>query len=153
MALNHTAGLSTPAQIQMTLFSLFSLMDEAQNYKKSMRRIVLRRKQALYKELGLTMPSNPNSVSYYHLLDMEEIATQMLGPDFAQWLLKNLKPNEALFRLAEDPGVILLPGKGFGISHPSARVSLANLNEYDYANIGRSIKKLALEYYDKFRQE
>ena len=153
VALNHTAGLSTPAQIQMTLFSLFSLMDEAQNYKKSMRRIVLRRKQALYKELGLTMPSNPNSVSYYHLLDMEEIATQMLGPDFAQWLLKNLKPNEALFRLAEETGVILLPGKGFGISHPSARVSLANLNEYDYANIGRSIKKLALEYYDKFRQE
>ncbi len=66
VALNHTAGLSTPVQAQMTLFSLFSLMDEAGHYKAEMKSIVLRRKQALYRELGLPMPHDPNSVRYYH---------------------------------------------------------------------------------------
>jgi hypothetical protein len=40
--------------------------------------------------------------------------------------------------------------KGFGTPHPSWRVSLANLNEYDYANIGKAIRKLSQEYYDRF---
>ena len=34
VALNHTAGLSLPQQAQMTLFSLFALLDENQAYKK-----------------------------------------------------------------------------------------------------------------------
>ena len=61
-----------------------------------------------------------------------------------------MKPNEMLFRLAEETGVVLLPGKGFGTPYPSARVSLANLNESDYANIGRSIRRLATEYHAEF---
>ena len=153
VALNHTAGLSTPIQAQMSLFSLFSLMDEAGSYKASMKRIVLRRKEALYRELGLPMPHDPNSVRYYHLLDLELLSAQMHGVEFSKWLLKRLKPNEALFRLAEETGVILLPGRGFGAAHPSGRVSLANLNEYDYANIGRAIRKMASEYFELFEKE
>ncbi|MEO6917696.1 MAG: bifunctional aspartate transaminase/aspartate 4-decarboxylase [Collimonas sp.] len=152
VALNHTAGVSTPVQAQMTLFSLYSLMDEPQNYKKSMKRIVLRRKEALYRALGLPLPLDPDSVSYYHLLDLETLATQMYSAPFAKWMVKHLKPNEALFRLAEETGVILLPGRGFGTAHASARVSLANLNEYDYANIGTAIRKLALEFYTLFEK-
>jgi aspartate 4-decarboxylase len=153
VALNHTAGLSTPVQAQMTLFSLFSLMDEEQKYKQSMKRIVLRRKEALYRELGLPMVRDANSVRYYHLLDMESLAAQMHGVEFSQWLLKKLKPNEALFRLAEETGVILLPGRGFGTTHPSGRVSLANLNAYDYANIGRAIRSMASEFFAVFEKE
>ena len=33
VALNHTAGLSVPQQIQMTLFSLFALLDTTNSYK------------------------------------------------------------------------------------------------------------------------
>ena len=128
-------------------------MDEAGHYKAEMKSIVLRRKQALYRELGLPMPHDPNSVRYYHLLDMESLAEQMHGKQFAKWLLKKMKPNEALFRLAEETGVILLPGKGFGTTHPSGRVSLANLNEYDYANIGKAIRKMATEYFEIFQKE
>lgn len=153
VALNHTAGLSTPVQAQMALFSLFSLMDEAGSYKAAMKRIVLRRKEALYRELGLPMPYDANSVRYYHLLDMETLAAQMHGEEFAKWLIKRMKPNEALFRLAEETGVILLPGKGFGTTHASGRVSLANLNEYDYANIGRAIRSMASEYFALFEKE
>jgi aspartate 4-decarboxylase len=150
VALNHTAGLSTPVQAQMTLFSLFCLMDEPGAYKAEMKRIVLRRKEALYRELGLPMPYDANSVRYYHLIDLEDLATQMHGAEFVKWMLSQLKPNQALFRLAEETGVILLPGKGFGTPHPSWRVSLANLNEYDYANIGKAIRKLSQEYYERF---
>lgn len=152
VALNHTAGLSTPVQAQMTLFSLYSLMDEPQEYKKSMKRIVLRRKEALYRALALPLPADRDSVHYYHLLDLETLATQMYSAAFAKWMVKRLKPNEALFRLAEETGVILLPGRGFGTAHASARVSLANLNEYDYANIGTAIRKLALEFHTLFEK-
>jgi aspartate 4-decarboxylase len=152
VALNHTAGVSTPVQAQMALFSLFSLMDEPQQYKAAMKRIVLRRKEALYRALGLPMPYDANSVRYYHLLDMETLATQMYDAPFAAWLVQQLKPNEALFRLADETGVILLPGRGFGTTHASARVSLANLNEYDYANIGRSLRKLAAEYHALYQE-
>lgn len=152
VALNHTAGLSTPIQAQMTLFSLFCLMDEPDAYKAEMKRIVLRRKEALYRELGLPMPYDANSVRYYHLLDLQELAEEMYGKDFTKWMISQMKPNQALFRLAEETGVILLPGKGFGTTDPSWRVSLANLNEYDYANIGKAIRKLAEEYYQLFVQ-
>ncbi|GGP24877.1 bifunctional aspartate transaminase/aspartate 4-decarboxylase [Silvimonas amylolytica] len=150
VALNHTAGLSTPVQAQMALFSLFALMDEPEAYKKAMKRIVRRRKIALYKELGLEVPHDPDSIDYYHLLDWETIATQLHGRDFVDAMLKQFKPNEYLLKLAEETGVVLLPGRGFGTTHPSGRVSLANLNEVDYARIGAAVRKLGDSYYQKW---
>jgi aspartate 4-decarboxylase len=153
VALNHTAGLSTPVQVQMVLFSLFCLMDERNNYKNAMKQIVRRRKAALYRELGLPLPHDPNSVDYYHLLDGEKIIAQLYGENVAKWAVKKLKPNEALFRIAQRSGVVLLPGKGFGTPHPSGRVSLANLNEYDYANIGRALREMASDYHEMYMKE
>jgi aspartate 4-decarboxylase len=85
------------------------------------------------------------------LLDLELIATELYGRAFARWMLAKKAPLEMLFRLADEGGVVLLPGKGFGTLHPSARVSLANLNEYDYTRIGRIIRTLAEEYHQEFR--
>ena len=53
VALNHTAGLSLPQQIQMALFSLFALLDTANSYKTLCQLIVRRRYQALWDGLGL----------------------------------------------------------------------------------------------------
>ncbi|MDM0046957.1 bifunctional aspartate transaminase/aspartate 4-decarboxylase [Variovorax dokdonensis] len=153
VALNHTAGLSTPVQVQMVLFSLFCLMDERDNYKNAMKQIVRRRKAALYRELALPMADDPNSVDYYHLIDGEALASQMYGRDFGKWMASRFRPNELLFRIAQKSGVVMLPGKGFGTPHASGRVSLANLNEYDYANIGRAVRELAAEYYDVYTRE
>ena len=96
---------------------------------------------------------DPNSVSYYHLLDLQDIATQMHGARFGEWILTRLQPNEALFRIAQETSIVLLPGRGFGGTHASGRVSLANLNEYDYANIGKSIRGMASEFFARFGQE
>jgi aspartate 4-decarboxylase len=149
VAQNHTAGLSTPQQIQITLFSLFTLMDERECYKKAMKRILRNRKSALYRELGLPVYPDTNGADYYTLLDLEAIATELYGAEFSGWMLAKKEPLEMLFRLA-DEGVVLLPGKGFGTLHPSARASLANLNEYDYKKIGRVIRSLAEEYHQEF---
>ena len=54
VALNHTAGLSTPQQVQMVLFSLFSLMDTPDAYKNALKRLIRSRKQALYREIGIS---------------------------------------------------------------------------------------------------
>jgi aspartate 4-decarboxylase len=40
VALNHTAGVSLPMQVQMALFSLFSLLDKDDAYTLRCRRIV-----------------------------------------------------------------------------------------------------------------
>ncbi|MGY8524321.1 bifunctional aspartate transaminase/aspartate 4-decarboxylase [Paracidovorax citrulli] len=151
VALNHTAGLSTPQQVQMALFSLFSLMDSAGSYKKAMKRLIRSRKAALYRAMGARPPLlDENVVDYYTLLDMERLSREV-GPDFVQWLLSTVKPYELLFRLSEEAGVVLLPGKGFGTQHPSGRVSLANLNEQDYVKIGHSVRKLRDEYVERYR--
>jgi aspartate 4-decarboxylase len=151
VSLNHTAGLSTPQQVQMVLFALFALMDEPDAYKQAVQRIIRRRETALYRELGLPTAQDPNGTDYYTLLDLELIATELYGRAFARWMLAKKAPLEMLFRLADEGGVVLLPGKGFGTLHPSARVSLANLNEYDYTKIGRIIRTLAEEYHQEFR--
>ena len=151
VALNHTAGLSTPQQVQMALFALFALMDEHDAYKATMKTMIRSRHQTLYRELGFEPLKDPNAVNYYTILDLEVLGARCYGRDFVDWLLRNKNPLEILFRLAEEDGVVLLPGRGFGTPHPSARVSLANLDERDYARIGRIIRTMIQEYADEYQ--
>jgi aspartate 4-decarboxylase len=150
VGLNHTAGLSSPQQAQMAMFSLFALMDEAGEYKAEMKHIIRRRYHALYSALGADRPAGPNNVGYYTLIDLEALATHFYDKTFADWLLKNEEPTDTLLRLAKDGGVVLLPGQGFGALHPSARVSLANLRDIDYARIGAVTRNILSEFHDDF---
>ena len=153
VALNHTAGLSTPQQAQMVMFSLHSLMDGAGRYKAAMKRLIRHRMKTLYREIGVPPQPDENAVDYYHLIDAIGLSKHMHGEDFVQWLLKRMQPNQALFELACDAGVVLLPGKGFGSSDPSVRVSLANLIEADYAKIGKALRTFADKYYAIYLEE
>jgi aspartate 4-decarboxylase len=154
VALNHTAGLSTPQQVQMVLFSLFSLMDTPDAYKNALKRLIRKRKQALYEEVGIAFDdSDPNQVDYYTILDAEYLGERMFGREFVDWQLKSTQPTELLFRLAREARVVLLPGLGFGTQHASGRVSLANLNESDYRQIGRAVRRLIEEYVERFNAE
>ena len=113
--------------------------------------MIRRRHQTLYRELGFDPSKDPNAADYYTILDLEILGAQRYGRDYVDWLLHNKNPLEILFRLAEEGGVVLLPGKGFGTPHPSARVSLANLDEVDYARIGRIIRAIMQEYADEYQ--
>ncbi len=152
VALNHTAGLATPVQAQMALFSIFSMMDIYDQYKQAMKRLIRTRTDMLYHGFGGTPPEDVNEVDYYQLLDVEEIYRKEYGDAFVEWYLKALQPNEALFRLAREAGVVLLPAQGFGATHPSFRVSLANLGEVDYEQIGKAIHDIGEEYYAEYEK-
>ena len=151
VALNHTAGLSTPQQVQMALFALFALMDERDTYKQVVKGMIRGRYQTLYRELGFEAPDDPNAVGFYAVLDLEILGARRYGRDFVDWLMRNKNPLEILFRLADEAGVVLLPGKGFGTPHPSARISLANLEDEDYVRIGRVIRVIMQEYVDEYQ--
>lgn len=153
VALNHTAGLSTPQQVQMVLFSLFALMDENDRYKAELKKLIHRREAALYRELGIEAESDPNAVDYYTLLDLEDISLKLYGPEFAAWIKEKASSGDLLFRIADETGIVLLPGRGFGTQQPAGRASLANLNEYEYAAIGRALRGMAEQYHEEFKKK
>lgn len=152
VALNHTAGLSLPQQIQMALFSLFALTDAANSYKTLCQLIVRRRYAALMEGLGLSMPSDESRAAYYAELDLMVWAEKTYGPDFARFLRSNYESTDVLFRLAERSGVVLLHGGGFGGPAWSVRVSLANLPEETYPQIGRFLKETAEGYVEEWKK-
>ncbi len=153
VALRHTAGLSTPQQVQMVLFALYALMDEQERYKNAVRHVLQRRYGALYRGLGIEPGGHTNYAYYYTLLDTERLAERLYGREFASWFVNALPPEEFVIRLAQEAGVVLLPGRGFEVLHPSARISLANLKEIDYIKIGKTIRKLLEEYHQRFLEE
>ena len=59
VALNHTAGLSLPQQVMMTLFSLCEMMDEKKDYQKACMEIVHRRVEAMIDGLALRAQPEP----------------------------------------------------------------------------------------------
>jgi aspartate 4-decarboxylase len=146
VALNHTAGLSLPQQIQMALFSLFALLDTANSYKTLCQLVVRRRYKALWDGLGLPAPIDEDRASYYAELDVMVWADKEYGPDFVKYLRKNYECTDILFRIAEKSGVVLLHGGGFGGPDWSVRVSLANLPEETYPKIGQFLKQAAEGY-------
>ncbi|MFT8309316.1 bifunctional aspartate transaminase/aspartate 4-decarboxylase [Acetobacter malorum] len=153
VALNHTAGLSTPQQVQMVLFALFALMDGREAYKTALKNLLHRRELALYRDLGVPAPNDPGCTHYYTLIDLANVATYLYGTRFARWLITRVDYQTILFRIADETGVVLLPGDGFAVRRPSARASLANLNEYQYAAIGAALRRMADEYYERYKKE
>jgi aspartate 4-decarboxylase len=146
VALNHTAGLSLPQQVQMALFSLFALLDTANSYKTLCQLIARRRYKAMWEGLGLMPPPDEDRASYYAELDVLVWAEKTYGPEFVKFLQKNYECTDILFRLAELSGVILMHGGGFGGPEWSVRVSLANLPEDTYPKIGQLLKDAAEGY-------
>jgi len=146
VALNHTAGLSLPQQVMMSLFSLAEMMDEAKLYQKACMEIVHRRAKATIEGLGIEVSPNPLYDAYYGLIDFEFFARKNIGEAAVEYLKKNVHPLDLAFRLAEDHGIVLLNGGGFEAPEWSLRVSLANLNDEVYEEIGRGVRSIARGY-------
>jgi aspartate 4-decarboxylase len=152
VALNHTAGLSLPQQVQMTLFALTHLLDEKDAYKHLTMKICHKRRDLLWRGLGLpTPPEDPYRAWYYVELDLEVWARQLYGDEFFEYLKANYEPVDFLFRVAEKSSVVLMDGGGFGGPPWSVRVSLANLADEEYENIGSFMKEAAAEYVEAWK--
>jgi aspartate 4-decarboxylase len=150
VGLNHTAGLSLPQQVMMTMFSLSELMDTEKRYQKTCMEIVHRRARALLEGLGLEVAPNPLFDAYYGLIDFEFWARKNIGEEAVTYLKKNVHPLDLAFRLAEAHGIVLLNGGGFEAPDWSLRVSLANLGDDVYDDIGRGVRAIARGYRDAF---
>ena len=146
VALNHTSGLSLPQQVMMSLFSLAEMMDSAKQYQKACMEILHRRAMSLLEGLGIEVSPNALYDAYYGLIDFEFWARKNIGQDAVEYLKKNVHPLDLAFRLAEDHGIVLLNGGGFEAPDWSLRVSLANLDDEVYEEIGRGVRSIARGY-------
>lgn len=151
VALNHTAGLSLPQQVMMTLFSLFDMLEEGQAYKEKIRSIVHQRLDLLLEGAQMKIHEDPHRAAYYIELDLLAEAERVHGKEFADYLEKNYEPVDALFRLAQQTGVVLLNGGGFEGPTWSVRVSLANLDNLDYLKIGHHLRGIFNDYAEEWR--
>ena len=153
IGLNHTAGLSTPQQIQMTLIALAGLLDAAGARKHAARELVRRRWESLHRGAGLAVPDSPGLTRYYATLDIPALARERHGADFADWLVASFEPIDFVVRLADERGVVLMDGGGFDAPRMSVRVSLANLPDESYEPIGRAISEQLAECHARWRSE
>jgi aspartate 4-decarboxylase len=152
ICLNHTAGLSLPQQMQMLLFSSFALLDKNDAYKERCRAICHKRLSDLYRGLGIELKEDPLCAAYYRQLDLEVWAEKVVGHEFMEFVKRNRGPLDLFFRLAKDFQTVLLNGSGFGGPPWSVRVSLANLNDADYEQIGKNLAKICHEAAEKWRK-
>ena len=154
VALNHTAGLSTPQQVQMALFALMGLLDwrDGYKYKAQAQAVVSQRFDDLYQALELGYASSPYDAHYYTTIDVGDLAEAKYGPEFAKWMMKSYEPVDFVLRLAAEREVVLLPGAGFDAPDWTVRVSLANLPDQAYVKIGKQIKSLIAEYYGEYQK-
>ena len=153
VALNHTAGLSLPQQLQMALFALNGLMDRQSRYKDSAKQLIRQRYDTLYRSMGVAVERGVNDVDYYTLIDLQVLGGKLYGTAFERWFVEKNLGIGFLFRLARETGVVLLPGQGFEVVDMSARVSLANLTDIEYAAVGRFTRQVLDEYHDEFSKQ
>jgi aspartate 4-decarboxylase len=153
VALNHTAGLSLPQQVQMMLFSLFQRLDTDDSYRKTTMEICRQRLHATVEGLGIDSKagSSPLFAAYYGLVDLEFWLRKYLGDEVAQFVKDNYHPLDIVFRLAEEHGIVLLNGGGFAAPNWSTRISFANLPGHVYDDIGRAVRGVARAYVEAHR--
>ncbi|MEM7076859.1 MAG: bifunctional aspartate transaminase/aspartate 4-decarboxylase [Pseudomonadota bacterium] len=146
VALNHTAGLSLPQQVMMSLFSLVEMMDGDKAYQAFCCKILKHRFDELVKGLGIEVADNPLFDHYYGIIDFEYWLSRYVSKDVVDWIRENVHPLDISFKLAERHGIVLLNGSGFDAPNWSVRVSFANLDDDAYAQIGRAVREVAEGY-------
>jgi aspartate 4-decarboxylase len=90
---------------------------------------------------------------YYRELDLENWAARVVGQDFVDHVNATSNPYNLFFRLAEEYQTVLLNGSGFDGPPWSVRVSLANLDDDAYEQIGRDLAEVCRGAADKWRSQ
>ena len=153
IALNHTAGLSMPQQVMMTFFSLFDLTDDKHAYRDLTRRICHQRMERLWKGMKIPLVPDPLRADYYSTLDLMKWAELNYGKGFMKFLADNYHPLQIVFALATFHSIVLLNGSGFGAPDWSVRVSLANLPDKAYEEIGADLVDVAKTALERWKRE
>lgn len=154
IGLYHTSGLSTPSQVFMDIMALTHLVyAEEDPYIELANETVEERFRTLMEALHLPADDDGQNTQYYSLIDLRAFEKKQYGKDFAKWLSENRTDLDILDDLAAKKGVVLMYGPGFGAPEGTVRISLANLNVGDYAEIADRIIELMDEYYQEYEEE
>ncbi len=151
VALNHTAGLSTPQQVQMALLAAAGLLDRDDAYRRAAQATVRRRHTALWRGLGDVHQHDVHYAAYYETIDLERWMRQRFGEAFVRFVTARYEPVDVVFRLAERFSTVLLPGGGFDAPPWSVRVSLANLPDETYEHIGDNLEAVMQGYFEEWQ--
>lgn len=154
IGLYHTSGLSTPSQAFMDMMALTHLVyAEEDPYIELANEMVEERYHTLMETLDLPADDEDQNTQYYTLLNLRALVKKHYGKDFVKWLSKNRTDLDILNDLAEKKGVVLMYGPGFSAPKGTVRISLANLNVGDYAEIADRLIELMDEYYKEYEEE
>ncbi|SFB96134.1 aspartate 4-decarboxylase [Alkalibacterium subtropicum] len=139
VALNHVAGLSAPQQVMMALFSLYSLLDKEDSYKKKVMEMCYDRQKLLFKSLDLQLPLKALDTAYYSEIDFALWLEDKYGDSFKDFIVKHHTMTDLIAKLVQEERLMLLKAEAFGSSAWSVRVSLANLETAAYSEVGKRI--------------
>jgi aspartate 4-decarboxylase len=133
-------------QVQMAFFALSHLLDTQDAYKHLTMAMVQRRRDLLWQGLGLPKQHDPRLLG-----DAEEKVDRLVV--CREVLEEPRAPPPALprprGRARRSTGAVGVgDGSGFGGPKWSVRVSLANLDDEDYAKTGEHVKTAAQQYVD-----
>ena len=74
-----------------------------------------------------------------------------VGDEVVEFMKENYHPLDPLYRLAADHAIVLLNGSGFAAPDWSLRISLANLPDDVYDDIGRAVRAVARGYAEAYQ--
>lgn len=153
VALNHVAGLSSPQQVMMTLFSLYSLLDTEDAYKKKVLDMCYEREKLLYDSLNLTLPLKALDTAYYSEIDFALWLENKYGGSFKTFIIEHHTMTDLIAKLVQEERLMLLKADAFGSSSWSVRVSLANLETEAYGEVGRRIVNMMDRMHESWKKE
>ena len=149
----HTAGLSTPQQVIMTLFAMHDYLDTNRTYNKNLKKLLKTRMELLLQPIKYELKESGMSTNYYIIIDLIKVSMNLTNDkSFGKYLNNHKDPLEFLLLLAKNYGTVLLPAVEFAGPFWGVRVSIANLPTEKYKPIGENIKSLILEYYNQYKK-
>jgi aspartate 4-decarboxylase len=119
------------------------MTDPKNAYRDLTRLICKRRMELLWKGMNLPLVADAQRADYYSTLDLMKWAELTYGEGFMKFLVDNYHPLQIVFALADFHSIVLLNGSGFGAPDWSVRVSLANLPDEAYGEIGADLSNVA----------
>ena len=138
VALHNIAGLGTPGQVQMALFTLAHLLPSGRAYMDGVRAELAARQDALFGALGIE-PTGGDDTGYYALIDLLAVVRARHGEEAAARVADRTDPWSVATRLAAEHGVVVLPGQLFDADSWDVRISAASLDADELRTVGAAL--------------
>jgi aspartate 4-decarboxylase len=107
---SQTVGLSTPQQIMMTLFALWTRIGDDRPYREAIGKRLAGRERRLQRGLSHEAGAAAQGRRYYAAIDLEAWLAREWGAAFARHVRDRLLHVDILYRLAKRHGLVLRGG-------------------------------------------